>query len=533
VTRFVLLVVAFVAVSTGAGVARACSLQGGVRYLASRASGPQPRNSGVLATTGTYEAPGPTSGFVSDEAGRAVAVESTPLFFRAPEAISLLREPTLPASGSKRVHGVPLGLPDASRAVAEYGYTAGVQLPAANERAFVSIYETDRNGRDARQLADVIVHPDRPMVEARVAVSGEAGRTACLAFKITDLAGNPTPLGQPCCADEKTASGPCQRIAPPPREYFIPEPEPSGAGCSLSPRSQASAAWAWLAIVIGWFLRARRHRRLARPVAIAVAALLIIGCDSEGEPPTVDAGAEAGRGGADAPANPAALQPIWGPSSQHLEIRCSAFGGATSRFAASREQLTETQLAAVAGLRARPSGKPEICYFDGASCQVEIVVADGGRTTFKAPYESECDASHRLIPWASLEPVLGALDCRLEAGQTGWPMRPNPYCERGLRLPAAEDPWLLVPEPGTYAFELSACGKRDPTAPPGMQVRDEAGAPVLEARVPADPGPGDVCLQAVHQFTQPGLFRLKVTGVSSEDFIRPTLRFTRDITAAP
>jgi hypothetical protein len=66
-----------------------------------------------------------------------------------------------------------------------------------------------------------------------------------------------------------------------------------------------------------------------------------------------------------------------------------------------------------------------------------------------------------------------------------------------------------------------------------MQVRDEAGAPVLEARVPADPGPGDVCLQAVHQFTQPGLFRLKVTGVSSEDFIRPTLRFTRDITAAP
>jgi hypothetical protein len=306
VTRFVVLVVALVAVSAEAGAARACSLPNGVRYLASKASGPQPRNSGVLATSGTYEAPVPGSGFVSDDAGRAVAVESTPLFFRSPDAISLLREPTLPAPGSKRVYGVPLGLPDASRAVVEYGgivveygdemdltaprlqgpirmwvdrghlspggcpgvagYTAGVQLPAADERAFVSIYETDRNGLDARQLADVIVHPDSPMVEARVAVSGEVGRTVCLAFKTTDLAGNPTQLGPPCCADEKTAQGPCERVAAPPREYVVPEPEPAG-GCSLSPRSRENATWVWLALVVGWVLRARRKG--AQPVGPA------------------------------------------------------------------------------------------------------------------------------------------------------------------------------------------------------------------------------------------------------------------------
>ena len=84
-----------------------------------------------------------------------------------------------------------------------------------------------------------------------------------LAFKTTDLAGNSTQLGPPCCADEKRAQGPCERVAAPPREYVVPEPEPAG-GCSLSPRSRANAAWVWLALVFGWVLRARSSRRLAR-----------------------------------------------------------------------------------------------------------------------------------------------------------------------------------------------------------------------------------------------------------------------------
>jgi hypothetical protein len=49
-------------------------------------------------------------------------------------------------------------------------------------------------------------------------------------------------------------------------------------------------------------------------VAIAVAALLIVGCESDGDEPVGDVGTEGGPGGSvlDAPANPAALQRIWG-----------------------------------------------------------------------------------------------------------------------------------------------------------------------------------------------------------------------------
>jgi hypothetical protein len=304
VIRFAVLVVAFLAALLGpggAGAARACSYLAGVSYHATRVSGPQPLNAGVLVSTIGFSNPGdagPVSFQVYDDAGRAIAHEATPLRgYVSPEANYLIREMAPPVPGSKRIYG-GLGFPIPALAL-EYGdefdqtppslegpirmwvdrghssggcfggpfpgYVAEVQLPPANERAIVTIYATDRNGRDERPLRDVIAHPDRPS-GARLAFSGELGRTVCLAFKTTDLAGNSTSLGSPCCADEKTASGPCERIAAPPRENFIPEPAPAGGGCSLSPRSQASAAWAWLAIVLGWLLCARRHRRLARPV---------------------------------------------------------------------------------------------------------------------------------------------------------------------------------------------------------------------------------------------------------------------------
>ena len=186
-------------------------------------------------------------------------------------------------------------------------------------------------------------------------------------------------------------------------------------------------------------------------------------------------------------------------------------------------------MTAAGALLARLSGRDDPCYFDGASCLVDIVAADGGRTTVKAPYQWECDASYRLIPWASLAPLLDALDCRL--GERGRPLRPNLYCEHGLDLFLPYEPLVHVAEPGAYAFELGTCGQLDRNEPPRMQVLDQAGALVLEARAPADPGPRSLCLHAVHSFTQAGLYRLKISGVAGEDFKPPTLRFTR--AAAP
>jgi hypothetical protein len=304
VIRFGILVVAVFAALLGLSApdARACSLPPPeVRYYAARASGLQPLNGGVLVVFDSFRDPGDAGpwNLVFDDAERPIAHELTPLRgYTSPGAAFLIREMAPPVPGSKRIYG-GVGFPVPALAL-EYGdeldvtppnlegpirmwvdrghssggcfggpfpgYVAEVQLPPANERAIVTINATDRNGRDERLLRDLIAHPDKPSA-ARLDFSGELGRTVCLAFKITDLAGNSTSLGSPCCADEKTASGPCERIAAPPRENFIPEPAPAGGGCSLSPRSQASAAWSWLAIVLGWLLCARRHRRLARPVA--------------------------------------------------------------------------------------------------------------------------------------------------------------------------------------------------------------------------------------------------------------------------
>jgi hypothetical protein len=566
----VLLVVVFVGMLRSPET-RACSVGPGVWYHAAKASGLQPRNAGVLARVVGFYGPGdagPRSFQVFDDGGQAIAHEATPLRgYASPEAVYLIKETVLPVPGHKRLYQdaprpyppllqleygdeldmTPPALAGPIRLWVDRGHTsggcfggpfpgyvAGVLLPAANEQTIVSIYATDANGREERLLRDVIAHPDRAAGEVRLDFSGDFGRTVCLAFKTTDLAGNATPLGPPCCADERSASGPCERAGAPPREYFIAEPDagappvagpggPSapaaGGGCSLSPRSRASAAWIWLAVVFGWVVRARRHRKLARPVAIAVAALLLIGCDEDGG--NMSAG-DAGAGGS---ANPSALQPIWGADSQRLEITCSAVFGGNSQFAANRDQLTEPQLAAVARLRARRAGKTELCYVDGASCRVVVVGADGARATFRAPYESECDSSYQGIPWASLGPVLGALDCRLI--ESGRPLRPNPYCGRGLNLTASDDPLVHVAEPGAYGFELSSCGKPDPASPPKLQVLDQAGALAVELHLPEDRGPRDVCLQAVHRFTQPGLYRVKPSGVANEDFNRPTLRFTR------
>ena len=59
-------------------------------------------------------------------------------------------------------------------------YTAGLWLPPASERAYLSIYEIDQNGQNPVALADMLLTTMIGWHE-RLGISGEAGRKVCLA----------------------------------------------------------------------------------------------------------------------------------------------------------------------------------------------------------------------------------------------------------------------------------------------------------------------------------------------------------------
>ena len=306
-----------VALGLGAAEARACTLFSRVQLFPARAAGPQPRNSGVLGVSTSF---GPASFLAFDDAGKPVALQVTALQAPlGPDGLYLIRDATSPAAGSKRIYrGAPSGgTPAPAEVTVEYSeemdatapslegpirlwvgrnqsvgacpgppeYVAGVLLPVASERGFVSIVETDRDGGNGQPLVDVFVRPDEYAAEARLGISGEPGRTVCLAFKTTDLAGNTTPLGAPCCVDEKNISGPCEQVTAPASIWGPPEPEPGdagsgtadaapdagnggtaargGGGCSVAQQAAPGGAWAITAALIA--LAAGLRSRAARP----------------------------------------------------------------------------------------------------------------------------------------------------------------------------------------------------------------------------------------------------------------------------
>ena len=165
-----------VALGLGAAEARACTLFVRVQLFPARATGPQPRNSGLLAVSTSF---GPASFLVFDDAGKPVALQVTALQASpGPDGLYLIpRNATSPAAGSKRIYrGAPSGgTPAPAELTVEYSdemdatapslqgpiglwvgpqrsrwapvpvrpeYVAGVRLPVASERGFVSIVET-------------------------------------------------------------------------------------------------------------------------------------------------------------------------------------------------------------------------------------------------------------------------------------------------------------------------------------------------------------------------------------------------------
>jgi hypothetical protein len=304
-----------VALALGAAAARACTLFIRVQLFTARAAGPQPRNSGVLASSVSF---GPASFLAFDDAGKPVALQITALqAHRGPDGLYLIRDAASPAPGSKRIYrGAPSGgSPMPAEVTVEYGeemdataptldgpirmwvgrnqsvgacpgppeYVAGVLLPVASERGFVSIVETDRDGRNEQPLVDVFVRPDERAAETRLGISGEPGRTLCLAFKTTDLAGNTTPLSAPCCVDEKTISGPCELVTAPASIWGPPEAGDAGSGtadagvdagggataargsggCGVAQRAPAGGVWAIGVALVA--LAAGLRSRAARP----------------------------------------------------------------------------------------------------------------------------------------------------------------------------------------------------------------------------------------------------------------------------
>lgn len=292
------------ALLTTARPAPACSYVTGIAFVQPPPAGVQPRNAGVIASYINYST-GTEWSFRVVGGEQALAVEVNRLL--SPDPITHLvwlrlsplpsgrvtigavrREANAPGNDaalqldfSDQVDDTPPaleGLPAVwihrqreyhSPCGSPPSYVLGARWTGASEAGFVSFFETTREGLVQRPLADILFDTGG-VPDGRFAVDGEPGRTVCLRFKATDLAGNETPLGPVCCADEAKVTGPCTRAEAPPSRF--PEVEASGGGCTVAADDRPRDMLSLLVVVIVAAVRSRFARRTVRPMTSDIRA---------------------------------------------------------------------------------------------------------------------------------------------------------------------------------------------------------------------------------------------------------------------
>jgi hypothetical protein len=239
--------------------------------------------------------------------------------------------------------------------------------------------------------------------------------------------------------------------------------------------------------------------------------VLALGCSSQNfgsaNPPAPSSDAAAG-------------QPVWTATSQDLHMSCRSFARGWMTFVSTRAELTDRQLALLAGMRTGPRGT---FLSDVLMCNVQIMADDGNYAVYQtAEQDGALDGSAPEITFASFEPFLGAVPCVFAKDQgPEHAARPDARCSNGISLesgPGPVDRFLTVTEASAQRV-LALDGCADPVYAQSLSMEVIAGAddphggdtPVLvQAAAPPTAGSTRTCLTAHFTFPAPGTYRMRV-----------------------
>ena len=244
--------------------------------------------------------------------------------------------------------------------------------------------------------------------------------------------------------------------------------------------------------------------------ALAAGAVLVLGCSSQNR----------GSGNPPAPSSDAAAgQPVWTATSQDFQMSCRSFARGWMTFLSTRTELTDQQLALLAGMRTGAQGT----FLSGVlTCNVQIMADDGNYALYQAAeQDGVLDGSAPVITFVSFEPFLSSVPCVFAKDQgTAHSAPPDARCSNGISLdsgPGPVDRFLTVTDASAQrVLALDGCSDLMYAQSLSMEViagddPPDGDAPVLaQAAAPRTPGSTKTCLTAHFTFPTPGTYRMRV-----------------------
>ena len=253
-------------------------------------------------------------------------------------------------------------------------------------------------------------------------------------------------------------------------------------------------------------------------------AMLLLACSSqEKKDPPQDAAADRAPSDtvvltdvAGAPDTHDAGTPIWTTDSRAIDVTCAAFGLGTMRFAATRDQLSPTQLAQLA--RIALIAPNSSCIADEMTCSVSVTGGDGSLSVHDYRSGNDGCGSPDLLISSSFEPFRGDLPCVYS--EAGSPVMPAPAvvldgrCWNGISLLRSGplDRALTVADSGgSHHLDLNDCDGVGQAGKVHLQLFAEGGTTALAQAQPVSaPGVDHTCLHLDYTFVAAGTYHVNV-----------------------
>jgi hypothetical protein len=213
---------------------------------------------------------------------------------------------------------------------------------------------------------------------------------------------------------------------------------------------------------------------------------------------------------------------IWTESSRRVDLLCGSFALGSMKFSATREQLSDTQLALLSQMTLLGSAGP--CFPDVTQCRITLTQADDSVAVYDSVQEDTvCNApvGATLVTYASFDPFRRSLPCLYSlaggiAGQVAPPVAPDGRCLNGLIsfAQAPVDRFLSVSDPGVlHHVDIDGCdgaaGRR--AADVHLQLfADSQTTPLAEGAAVADPGVDQTCVRLDYTFATAGTYRISI-----------------------
>ena len=213
--------------------------------------------------------------------------------------------------------------------------------------------------------------------------------------------------------------------------------------------------------------------------------------------------------------------PLWTETSSSIDLTCSAFFQGSMRFAATRDQLSASQLDMLSRMTV-VDGDP-ICIADGMGCSLTIV--DAAQTTMIDAIEDDsvCTNRRKVVSYETFNPFRTSLGCQYakqaEIVPQAVPVTADARCYNGLFTNGSDGAITVTlgvdDASSPHRIELDDCAQPGRAGNLSFTVLDSDGATILgSSAAPVDPGPDGTCAALDLTFPHSGGFALEVAVAS-------------------